>query len=826
MVVVVGGNDPNDQEMNTQERPKKTRKRKRTSLGLESLGTEEKLAQIEALRKELDGLFGYYKEMMSQAVGLDVNQCGHSCNAVVGALIEEKKLPLSKLVDEIYDQVKGNGVCGSVTVASVKNTVLLVGQRIMYGVSNADADVLEDDSDSCLWCWEMRDLKMIAKSARRLLNIRRTCRKKIHGRITAVYEMLMALQKSESDEIHKCDLMKASEKLDKAFSESQIRSLVNGLLQKNDANLAEKEAKREEKLLIKQLVKDKREAEKEKKKAECVLLKEKCQTEKELKKQQEEAEKDERRREKEESEMRKQLRKQQEEAEKDQRRREREEAEQKKQLSIQKQASIMERFLKRNKTSQCQKDQSSIKATTPDIPSKKSESMPEAVTQSMDSTLSSSIDITVEDIRKSHFSSWHLLSHSVRPKRNQRWGTRQKPKTELVKELKLTSSRGVVHDDELSVGNLADGWEEQSDNISCQPRENCPVKKFSQSRGKQLLQFDKSHRPAFYGIWPKKSHVVGPRHPLRKDPDLDYDIDSDEEWEEEEPGESLSDCDKDDEDESLEGCSKADDEDESEDGFFVPDGYLSENEGVQVDRMETDITVDEPKSSPGCQQTIGSEEFSALLRQQKYLNNLTDHALRKSQPLIISNFMHEKASLLNAEDLVGTAKLEQTCLQALSMRIFPGAPPVQISLNNEQDHDQKACRSSGKSCTTPASTVSAIPDSDLSALVSAIQSCPQGIQKVVESAQQKLPTFSKSQLRNKVREISDFVDNRWQVKKGILDKLGLSVSPGKSSERTKSIATFFSKRCLPPTGESINQSEGSPVSSLKPGSEGRHQGCA
>lgn len=28
------------------------------------------------------------------------------------------------------------------------------------------------------------------------------------------------------------------------------------------------------------------------------------------------------------------------------------------------------------------------------------------------------------------------------------------------------------------------------------------------------------------------SHVVGPRHPLRKDPDLDYDIDSDEEWEE------------------------------------------------------------------------------------------------------------------------------------------------------------------------------------------------------------------------------------------------------------------------------------------------------
>ena len=47
----------------------------------------------------------------------------------------------------------------------------------------------------------------------------------------------------------------------------------------------------------------------------------------------------------------------------------------------------------------------------------------------------------------------------------------------------------------------------------------------------------------------------------------------------EDPGESLSDCDKDEEDESLEeGCSKVDDEEESEDDFFVPDGYLSENE--------------------------------------------------------------------------------------------------------------------------------------------------------------------------------------------------------------------------------------------------------
>lgn len=99
--------------------------------------------------------------------------------------------------------------------------------------------------------------------------------------------------------------------------------------------------------------------------------------------------------------MRKLVRKQQEEAEKDQRRREKEEAELKKQLSIQKQASIMERFLKRSKTSpSCQNDQSSTTVATSDSLSKKSEKMPDAVTLSMDCALLSNDEIGVDDIWK------------------------------------------------------------------------------------------------------------------------------------------------------------------------------------------------------------------------------------------------------------------------------------------------------------------------------------------------------------------------------------------------------------------------------------------
>lgn len=48
--------------------------------------------------------------------------------------------------------------------------------------------------------------------------------------------------------------------------------------------------------------------------------------------------------------------------------------------------------------------------------------------------------------------------------------------------------------------------------------------------------------------------------------------------------------------------------------------------------------------------------------------------------------------------------------------------------------------------------------------VKVIGSCRDGINKLVESLHQKFPNVSKSQLKNKVREISEFVDNRWQVR--------------------------------------------------------------
>ncbi|XP_034976817.2 chromatin assembly factor 1 subunit A [Zootoca vivipara] len=96
-------------------------------------------------------------------------------------------------------------------------------------------------------------------------------------------------------------------------------------------------------------------------------------------------------------------------------------------------------------------------------------------------------------------------------------------------------------------------------------------KKFGRMK---LLQFCENHRPAYWGTWNKKSSAIRPRNPWSKEEKLlDYEVESDEEWEEEEPGESLSHSEGDDDDEGGE-------EEDDDDGFFVPHGYLSEDEGV------------------------------------------------------------------------------------------------------------------------------------------------------------------------------------------------------------------------------------------------------
>nr|XP_046247665.1 chromatin assembly factor 1 subunit A [Scatophagus argus] len=125
----------------------------------------------------------------------------------------------------------------------------------------------------------------------------------------------------------------------------------------------------------------------------------------------------------------------------------------------------------------------------------------------------------------------------------------------------------------------------------------------------KLLQFHENYRPAYWGTWSKKSSHISPRCPLRQDKDLlDYEVDSDEEWEEEEPGESLSHSEGEDEDEGG--------EDDEDDGFFVPHGYLSEDEGA----LEEEEGGDREKLK--LRQKLKAREWDELMSSKKKMKVL------------------------------------------------------------------------------------------------------------------------------------------------------------------------------------------------------------
>uniref|UniRef100_A0A453LHL4 Uncharacterized protein n=1 Tax=Aegilops tauschii subsp. strangulata TaxID=200361 RepID=A0A453LHL4_AEGTS len=739
-------------------------KRKRASNG-PVIAPAEKEALADGCRLELQGLFEYYKEVSGHKMQIDGGG-NLSTNAMIGCLLEESNLGLSKLVDEAFEKLKGTE---GVSVASVRSSVLLIGQRMMYGQSSPDADVLEDESELSLWCWEVRDLKVLPVRTRGFLSARRTARKKIHERITALHSTLSALE-STGAEGQVNELRKVSMKLSKALNLEGIRSMVERVTQKNniqrgakdvestDQSMQEqvilkmqkqsqKETKRQEKeehqmmkqqkkmqeeALREQKRREKEEAEvkKRQKRQEEEALKEQKRREKEEaemrkqeKKQQEDALKEQKRREKEEAEMRKQQKKQQEEADKEQKRLEKEAAQLKKQLAIQKQALLMQRLFKSNDSEKPKSGENDSDACSVDPGTTKKEIS--AATSIIDSSFNLKESWTLEYLQRLQITGWQKLSNY---NRSSRWGIRHKPK-EAFKELKLQKTSDDMIDEILSAPNEDachnSGQENEPDklgnDIDMLPASEveCHVTRNDNSLPtrlikRKLLQFAKSNRPAYYGTWRKKSAVIRPKCPLMMDPDLDYEIDSDDEWE----------------------------------------------EGIQVESL-LDEKADDASSLP-TSQCPEVEEFRTLLRQQKVLNTLTEQALRKSQPLVISNLAHEKADLLTAQDLKGSLKIEQLCLQVLSMRICPGGGVVDVpAIDSSSAASEETNQSNAKSSPAAASSVL---DTDLQEIVQVIQSSRDGIHKLVELLHQKFPTVKKTQLNHKVREISDFVDNRWQVR--------------------------------------------------------------
>uniref|UniRef100_A0A0A9ATD2 Chromatin assembly factor 1 subunit FSM n=2 Tax=Arundo donax TaxID=35708 RepID=A0A0A9ATD2_ARUDO len=767
---------------------KKQQKRKRASAESAMIN---KVSSSAEWRREIDELFEYYKDVSGPHLNPEELSCS-TVECTIACLLEESSLPCAKLTDEIYKRMK---LQDGVTESSVRSSVLIIGKRFSYGISSMDADELEDESESSLWCWETRNLELLPSHLHSSLSIRRKARKLICERILFLSGNLAAIG---SYSAHGSQNSK-SVNVGKVLNLDGIRSFVN-------------RTKLESKTKVKEL-RDISNAVKDQQKIEQQIQKEQKKKESELKRTQEKAEKEVKRIDRE----NKRLKKQQEEVERERKRQEKEQAELKRQASIQKQANIMARFLKRKTSSNMDiSDNHHSMKTTCSRSSGNIEELAIAATSAMDCTLSQANCLKLEDIWEAHVAWWRKCSQH---NKLCRWGVRRSPKIQLFHELKLQKSPAIAPSEIMSTPTKEQSSQMENpgsldlsillDQLKTPSYENNIPCKTSHSNTSssvlfvKLLQFDRSHRPAYYGTRRKKSFTVSARHPFQRDPDLSYEVDSDEEWEEEDPGESLSDFD-DDEETMKEHDSKVDTEDETENSFIVPDDYLSEDEGVQYEPLSGKC-VETSSLLSVLEVTI--EELNVLLQRQKALHGFTEHALRKDRPLVISNLDHSKVDLLKADDIAGILKVEQLCLQALCMRKYPGGPivdvPVNVSLSVE---DQEFRRSNKRSPSTPVASKS-ISDSDIPEFVKLIKSCPHGMGKLVELLHTRFPYISKAQLKNKIQEIAEFTNSHWQVKKDILDRGGLSLSPGESFPGPAEIRSRQTTNRCPRSGGSAPHSD-------------------
>ncbi|KAI6649245.1 Chromatin assembly factor 1 subunit A [Oopsacas minuta] len=105
----------------------------------------------------------------------------------------------------------------------------------------------------------------------------------------------------------------------------------------------------------------------------------------------------------------------------------------------------------------------------------------------------------------------------------------------------------------------------------------------------KLLQFVENQRPAYFGTFFKRGILVTGRRPFGIDSTImDYEVDSDLEWEPDDPdAESIKSNDSD------EDVSGSQNDSNSEDGFFVPHGYLSEDEGHGSEENDEDFIEEE-----------------------------------------------------------------------------------------------------------------------------------------------------------------------------------------------------------------------------------------
>ncbi|KAK6188357.1 hypothetical protein SNE40_004544 [Patella caerulea] len=220
----------------------------------------------------------------------------------------------------------------------------------------------------------------------------------------------------------------------------------------------------------------------------------------------------------------------------------------------------------------------------------------------------------------------------------------------------------------------------------------------------KYIFFHTNYRPPYYGTWRKKSDKLTPRNPFKMDSDLlDYEVDSDDEWEEEEPGESLSASEGEDGDDK-----EKEDEEEGDDGWMVPHGYLSEDEGCDDDK---EITPEVLKA----RQQAKADQWEADLKRQ----------CQPVKTIVIGCYWEEEENQLSRADLDILESFSAVCLSTA---------PVDTTLSIDKTKSttmtpgtERCATPSGSKGTKPKS----VPEEAMPELIKLLHGNTSGIKKLI-----------------------------------------------------------------------------------------------
>ncbi|KAJ1990730.1 catabolic L-serine/threonine dehydratase [Dimargaris cristalligena] len=326
----------------------------------------------------------------------------------------------------------------------------------------------------------------------------------------------------------------------------------------------------------------------------------------------------------------------------------------------------------------------------------------------------------------------------------------------------------------------------------------------------KLLQFSENIRPPYYGTWSKQSRVISGRRWLARDEKaLNYGVDSEAEWELDEEGEDLATDDEgevDAEDDldsegvgrgdgHLTGLGGGDHDDEEGRGWLVPEGYLSEDEILSDDESEV-ITAGpglkgKPASGPQLHQRVVQPIVPVILgpfhptlgqwpipAQLQWIEQYRVQPLRTTQwPLAIQETKPKMAAPAKTSGVEMTPKKGSSNAPAAATI---GGTPSSTSVNTasgvrtpvkapaaEAGNEVKSLLVRKKAKPEPA---------DLLTIAKILHGSWDSIPTLTERIQQPLPTFSKYQIEQCIRDLAVkekrevwklFSSGRWDLENAI-----------------------------------------------------------